>query len=382
MDFRSRLDRARQVMRERGIGVMFLTYGANLWYLTGFHRRRQEVTDSNTYGDYVSGAYVGADDDIVLVAPRMGGATYQQEAARKPWISELRILDESENPKNVLTEVLDRFRIGDKGISMDDRAWSHTSLLLKEKMPRSRVSIASEIIAPMRMIKDADEVAAMQRAGRVTDEVFREIVEYLRKGITEYEVAAEIDYQFARRGSEYPSFNTGIRFAQPGKPSATGAARITSRKLEENDGITFDFGTCLEGYCSDFGRTVFVGDPPAEFRRIHALVMEAQAAGIEKMVSGMMTAQQLDRVSRGIIEKAGYGTGFTHRLGHGIGVTVHEPPFLYKPDDTLLVSGMTFTVEPSIRLPEGYGCRVEDVVMVTEKGGVPFSNYSKELTLI
>jgi len=87
-------------------------------------------------------------------------------------------------------------------------------------------------------------------------------------------------------------------------------------------------------------------------------------------------------VARGIIEDAGYGEFFTHRLGHGIGVTVHEPPFLYIPDETVLVSNMTFTVEPSIRVPNGHGCRVEDVVMVTEKGGVPFSNYHKELTVI
>jgi len=100
------------------------------------------------------------------------------------------------------------------------------------------------------------------------------------------------------------------------------------------------------------------------------------------MVSGTITATQLDRVARRIIERAGYGEGFVHRLGHGIGVTVHEPPFLYQPDETLLVSGMTFTVEPSIHLPEGYWCRVEDVVMVTEKGGLPFSNFHKELTVI
>jgi Xaa-Pro dipeptidase len=100
------------------------------------------------------------------------------------------------------------------------------------------------------------------------------------------------------------------------------------------------------------------------------------------MVSGTITAAQLDRVARGMIEKAGYGECFTHRLGHGIGVTVHEPPFLYPPDETRLSSNMTFTVEPSIQLPNSYACRVQDLVIVTEKGGLPLTNSNKELIVI
>lgn len=102
-------------MARKGIGLMFLTYGANLWYLAGFHRRRAELTDSNTYGDYVIGAYIGADGRIVLVAPRMGGSFYQQEAADKPWISEVRILDESESPRDVMAQVVKSFQVGEDG---------------------------------------------------------------------------------------------------------------------------------------------------------------------------------------------------------------------------------------------------------------------------
>jgi Xaa-Pro aminopeptidase len=383
MDYLGRLRRAREEMGKRGIGLMFLTYGANFWYLAGFHRRRVELTDSNTYGDYVSGAYIGTDDRIVLIAPRMGGSFYQQEAADKPWISEVRILDESESPKDVMGQVVRSFRVGRRGVSIDDRAWAHTSLLFREILPRSPRSIASEIVAPMRMIKDEDEVAAMKKAGEMADEVYGEVLDFLKVGVTEYDVAHEVDYQFVKHGAEGSSFVTGIRFAGAARPSQfPGGARTTVRRLERGDSITFDFGALLNGYCSDFGRTCFVGNPPAEFVKIHDKVMEAQAAAIKAMVSRRITAEQLDVVARSIIEKAGYGPNFVHRLGHGIGVTVHEPPFLYRPDNSLLVSGMTFTVEPSIRLPESYGARVEDVVMVTDKGGIPFSDYSKELTII
>lgn len=381
MDFKGRLERAREQMRERDIGLMYLTRGANLWYLTGIRRRGPELTDSNAYGDYVCGAYIGADEGFTIVAPRMGGTSWRAEAEGKPWVDEVRIIYEDESPGDAMKEVLKSFRVKGRGVSVDDRAWVQTGLLLRESLPGSRLSLALDIIAPMRMIKDEDEVALMKRAGKVTDEVYYEVVDFLKVGVTEYDVAHEVDYQFAKRGA-YNSFVTGVRFSKPGRPRSAASPRTTPRKLEEGDSVTFDFGACLDGYCSDFGRTAFVGKPPLEFLRMHNLVMEAQAAAIERMVNGTITATQLDRVARSIIEDAGYGEFFTHRLGHGIGVTVHEPPFLYIPDETTLVSNMTFTIEPSIRVPDGHGCRVEDVVMVTEKGGVPFSNYHKELTAI
>ncbi|MFB0543705.1 MAG: M24 family metallopeptidase, partial [Candidatus Bathyarchaeia archaeon] len=248
--------------------------------------------------------------------------------------------------------------------------------------PRSEFSIASEIIAPMRMIKDKDEVDVMKKAGEITDKVYGKVVDSLKRGQTEYDVACEVDYQFKKHGVSYTSFVTGVRFRSPKHPWSLSSPRSSPRVLEEGDTISFDFGAVYEGYCSDFGRTVYVGNPPAQVKKIHDKVMEAQAAAIEKMIDGTITAQELDRLARNIIEKAGYGPNFTHRLGHGIGVTVHEPPFLYIPDDTLLRSGMTFTVEPSILLQNSWSARVEDVVMVTDKGGVPFSNYHKELTII
>lgn len=261
MDYKGRLGRAREEMRKRGIGMMFLTYGANLWYLAGVHRRRPELTDTNAYGDYVCGAYIGADGGFILVAPRMGGAFFQREADKKPWIDRVRIIDESEKPKDVLTEVVKSFHLKGRGVSLDDRAWMKSGLLLQQILPDSSFSLASDIIAPMRMVKDADEIAVMQKAGEITDEVYGEVLKFLKVGVTEYDVAHEIDYQFAKRGVEHPSFVTGVRFTRPGKPRQIGALRATRKRLEEGDAITFDFGACYNGYCSDFGRTAFVGEP-------------------------------------------------------------------------------------------------------------------------
>jgi len=381
MDFEGRLSRAREEMRARGVDLMYLRRGANLWYLAGIRRRGPELTDHNTYGDYVQGAYIGAEEGFVLVGPRMGGSGWVNEAEGKPWVDEVRIIDESETPEKVLEEVLKGFDVKG-GVMVDERAWAQGGLLIQRNLPESEMSLASDIITPMRMIKDDDEVALMKKAGEITDKVYGEVVKYLKLGLKEEDVAHEVDYQFTKHGSQQNSFVTGVRFRSPKRPWTLFGPRSTSRKLEEGDTISFDFGGVYKGYCSDFGRTVYVGDPPAKVREIHDTVMAAQSAAIERMVDGTITAEGLDRVARGLIEEAGYGDCFGHRLGHGIGVTVHEPPFLYIPDDTVLRTGMTFTVEPSILLTGSWSARVEDVVMVTEEGGVPFSNYHKELTTI
>lgn len=382
MNFKSRLKHVRKMMREKGIGMMYLTFGANLWYLTGVQRSEPELTDSNTYGNYICGAYIGANEGVTIVAPRMGGEFFQKEAEGKPWIDAVRIVDESEKPKDVLAEVLKPLRLNGSGVSMDDRAWIKSGLLFQELLPNSSFSVASDIIAPMRMIKDSDEINLMRKASEIVDKVFGKVIDFLKIGVTEYDVAHEVDYQFKKHGVEYNSFVTEVRFTNPKKTQRTHLLRSSDPVLENGDAITVDFGACYKGYCSDFGRSAFMGEAPAVYLKIHDLIMEAQAAAIEKMVDGTITAMQLDTVARSILEAAGYGANFTHRLGHGIGVTVHEPPFLYKPDETVLRSNMTFTIEPSIRLPNSYACRVEDVVMVTSKGGVPFNSYHKELTII
>jgi len=383
MDYVGRLERAREEMKKRGMALMYLRRGANLWYLAGVSRAGPELTDHNTYGDYIQGAYIGAEGGFTLVAPRMGSAGWTKQAEGKPWIEEVRIVDEGERPRDVMKDLLNGFRLRGKGVCLEERAWAHTALLFRELLPYSRISNAGEVLEPMRMIKDGDEVALMRKAGEITDKVYGEVVDTLRVGASELEVANEIDYRFRLHGAEQSSFVTAVKFRSPKYPwGLWGSGGPEPRLLEEGDTISFDFGCVYKGYCSDFGRTVYVGDPPEKVRRIHDVVVGAQAAAIERMVGGEVTATQLDSVARGIVERAGYGPNFVHRLGHGIGVTVHEPPFLYLPDDTVLREGMTFTVEPSVLLFGEWSARVEDVVMVTRKGGVPFSNYHKELTTI
>jgi Xaa-Pro aminopeptidase len=143
----------------------------------------------------------------------------------------------------------------------------------------------------------------------------------------------------------------------------------------------YDFGAIYDGYCYDYGRTVFLGEPDAEYQKIYKLIMDSQAAGIAALKSGAMTCEQTDIAARKLIEDAGYGPYFKHRLGHGIGMDVHEPPFLTIGDHTQLQSGMCFTVEPSI-LIERTGARVEDIVVVGPNGGEPLTRGYREMFVV
>jgi len=283
MDYEGRLSRVREAMREKGIALMYLRRGANLFYLTGIKRKGPELTDSNSYGDYIHGAYITLTGGITVVAPRMGASGWQRQAEGKPWITRVRILDESERPKEVLREVIGQLNMRGKGVAIEERAWAHTVLLFRQMMPYSKLSNASEIIEPMRMIKDGDEIEVMKKAGEITDRVYGKVVDGLERGMTEIDVASAIDYEFRKQGAEYNSFVTGVRFRSPSHPWALGESPDEPRVLEDGDTISFDFGCVYEGYCSDFGRTVFVGDPPAKVREIHDLVMTAQGTTIEQM---------------------------------------------------------------------------------------------------
>lgn len=384
MRYDERLRAARDRMGDLDIDLLFLPRrSANLFYLTGIRRHLDHGSDKNAYGDWASGAYIARDGGIIVLAPRMGGAYEQSEADGKPWINQVRLIQEQEDPQDVMRQVIAELAGNAGHVALDDHAWFETSVALQQILPQARFSAASAFIAPMRMIKDADEIAVMRRAALMCDEAFHNTLPILKPGVSEFEVAREIDYQFQRAGADYTSFESNISFVSPKAGSSQTLLRTSlGRKLEPGDSVTFDVGCVLEGYCADFGRSAYVGEPPEEYRRIHSIVLEAQAAAIPAMKAGEITASGANAIARAVIAEAGYDAGFTHRLGHGIGISLHEPPFLDAVNDTVLQAGMTFTVEPSIRVPGQFGNRVEDIVLVTENGGEVFNRYSHDLVIV
>jgi Xaa-Pro aminopeptidase len=383
MDYRKRITALQQRMDEQAVDLIYLTRGANLFYLTGVRRHYDHGTDHNAYGDWASGAYIARTGGVILLAPQMGGGFWLAEGEGKPWIDAVRLIPENASPAEEMRKAVADLSRTVRHLALDERAWAQTILAFNEFLPDARLSLASDLITPMRMIKDADEIAAMRRASEMADAVYTRSLPILRPGVTEFEVAREIDYQFQRAGAEGTSFETGIVFTRAGGAPRQGAARATAeRRLQPGDSVTFDFGCVLDGYCSDFGRSAFVGEPPAEYRRVHDLVLTAQAEAMKAMRAGAITATALNAIARNVIAEGGYDAGFTHRLGHGIGVTVHEPPFLDVVNPTVLRENMLFTIEPSVRVPGQFANRVEDVVLVTPDGGVALNGASHALAIV
>ncbi len=380
IDYVERLNAVRSRMSERQIGLLFLPPGANLFYLTGVRRQETGGTDHNAYGDFVVGGYIALEEGITLLASRMGGKYFEREVQDKPWIRDVRLIRESESPVDVLRAMLAHLDLQGRRIMVDDHAWAKSVLTFRQLLPDAEFALASEILAPMRMIKSEDELHLMRQAGAITEQAFRQAVARLKVGITELEIASEIDYQFKALGAEHTSFVTGIFFGGEAHDRTKGHS--SHKSLAPGDSVMFDLGCVYEGYCSDFGRTAFCGEPPAEYLKVHDLILRAQHAGMEAMKANRATGAQVNASARAIIEEAGYGENFTHRLGHGIGITVHEPPWLDVIEQIVLQPNMTFTVEPSVVVPGRFGNRVEDVVVVTENGGVSLYQADHRLYLV
>jgi Xaa-Pro dipeptidase len=299
----------------------------------------------------------------------------------KPWFEPVRIINEAEDALDVMRQIVDRFDVAGKRVALQDHAWARTVLAFRRLLPEVELVLAGELIAPLRMIKEDAELDLMRKSGQICEAAFHAALDCLKLGVTAWEVECEIDYQLRRMGADFNSFPTNVVMSNPGK-DPTLSLRKPERRLEPGDAVTFDFGCIYQGYASDFGRTAFAGEPPAEYVGMHELVLSAQRTAMEALVAGQITGAQANAIARAVIEEGGYGSEFSHRLGHGIGVTVHEPPWLDVVEDTILQVGMTFTVEPSIRVTGGYHNRVEDVVLVTEAGGVSLYETGRQLYIV
>jgi len=386
MNYVGRIARARAEMVRHGIGILYLPFSSDAAWLTGLGFERPGPTITNRPGDMVAGIYLDALHGPLVVAPRMGGDGVRADAASKPWIREVLILGEPVDYARALRAALHSLHTDGGAVAVPDRAHAGTLLALQELLPEARfVSATGTFIARLRAIKDTDELRAMRAVASLTDDVYATILPQIQPGITEREIAAAIAREGRRRGAETVSFPTAVLFLGGSSRRGRGEAAYsapTDRALERGMGIAFDFGFVQDGYCSDFGRTVFAGEPDAATRAVYDLVIGAQGTAIAAMRADTSSCAATDRVAREPIEAAGYGLAFVHRLGHAIGQDCHEWPSLMVGEGTMLAAGMTFTVEPSVLLPDRAYVRIEDVVVVTQDGGENLMRSPRELTVI
>ena len=376
MQYAERVARVRQAMEARGIDLLFVSPSANLQYLTGIERDRPNYGNVTYPGGWVLGMLVGRDKGPILLAPRMV-ADYDLPA---DVVSDLRVLPDRGDAFDLMRQALTEFGPV-RRVAIENRAWAETAINMQTLLPDAQWGPASELIAPLRMIKDADEIAVMRYAAHIADQVLAEVVPLLKVGMSEQDVALEVDARMTRMGANGPSFTTNV-FTMGPHEAREMREKVSTRPLVEGVSLSFDFGCVWKGYCSDFGRTVHIGEPSAEFRTAYQTVIAAHDAAIREMQTGKITAEGANAVARKVVDDAGFGEHFRHRLGHGIGLDVHEGPFLTEGDATVLQTGMAFTVEPSIYWVGRIGTRIEDVVIVRPEGGETLNQSHNDLRVV
>jgi Xaa-Pro aminopeptidase len=262
-------------------------------------------------------------------------------------------------------------------IAVADRLWATHLLGLQRRLPDATFSPASPVIGHLRAVKDEDELGALRRAGHAADETFRQVLALPFQGRSEEDVARDLADLLVRNGHARADFT----IVASGPNAASPHHEPGGRTILPHDAVVMDFGGELAGYLSDTTRTVVVTEPPEGFEQAYAAVLEAQTAAVDAVRPGL-EAQEVDRAARTIIEAAGYGERFIHRTGHGIGLELHEPPYMVEGDRTVLEPGMTFSVEPGIYLEGRFGIRIEDIVVVTADGVERLNRSTRELQTV
>jgi Xaa-Pro aminopeptidase len=259
----------------------------------------------------------------------------------------------------------------------------HVSMAIRAGLVRSvprgtKLRGVSNIVERLRVIKDADEIDRIRAAVMLASRLFDDVVKVVRPGVYESDVAAELEYAARKAGAEEMSFPTIVA---AGTRSALPHGRASRHRIPQRGFVVFDFGVILGGYCSDMTRTLYVGRPSEQARRMYDAVRQAQQAGVEAVRAGV-SAGEVDRAARSVLRRGGWSRYFTHSTGHGVGLEIHEAPRLAAGQRELLSAGMVVTVEPGAYVPEQGGVRIEDMVVVGAQGPEVLTPTSKDLIAI
>ncbi|MBO2533493.1 MAG: Xaa-Pro dipeptidase [Thermoactinomycetaceae bacterium] len=354
---KERLVRLRAKMSEKGHEALLISHPVNRRYITGFTG--------------TAGMALVTDRDAVLVTDFRYVTQVKQQSPH---------FEVYRHDGDIFQAVADLCRKrGLKSLAFEQ---DHLTYGEVEKLKKSLGDIiavpTSRVVESLRAVKDEGERDAIRKAAAIADRAFERILEELRPGRTEREIALRLEFMMREMGADGASFDIIVA---SGPRSALPHGVASDRVLEEGDLVTLDFGASYRGYCSDITRTVVLGEPNDAQRRIYETVREAQQAAVDAIRPGM-TGKEADRVARDRIKASGYEKYFGHGTGHGLGMEVHEAPRLSPRGEEILEPGMVVTVEPGIYLPEFGGVRIEDDVIVTEDGREVLTQSPKHLIVI
>jgi Xaa-Pro aminopeptidase len=357
---RDRIAQAAGAAAQAGLDALLLTPGPDLRYLTGYDAHPSER---------LTCLAVPSEGTPFLIAPRLELRSVQSSPAGGMDV-EILAWDETSDPYAAVGR-----RLGSPArVGLADQMWAMMVLAFAEALPSARLDLASTVLRELRMRKSAAEVAALREAGAAIDRVHARVPGWLRPGRTEREAAADIAAAIVAEGHASADFVIVGSGPNAAKPHHTPSDRV----LAPGDVVVVDIGgTMPSGYCSDCTRTYAIGAPPPEFAQYYQVLRDAQDAACAAVRPGI-SAQAVDAAARNPITAAGYGEHFIHRTGHGIGLEVHEDPYIVTGNTLPLEPGMTFSVEPGI-YPGPHGARIEDIVACTGTGHERLNQASRDL---
>lgn len=342
---------------EYGLDAMLLNSEPGEYYAVGFHGEGNVVVTAQGCFYFTDSRYIEAANHLITGA-------------------EIAMTGRSRNYRAMVQEVVDRCRI--RKLGFEEGYLSVADYNLWKEGLTAELVPAQKLVDALRAAKDDGEIALMTKAQEITDRAFSEILKFIQPGMTEQEIAAKLQYDMLRFGAEKMSFDpivvSGPNGSLPhGIPSA--------KHVQQGEFITMDFGCKYGGYCSDMTRTVALGEPTGEMRKVYQTVLEAQLAGIAVTKAGV-PGKSIDAAARKVIEDAGYGEYFGHGYGHSLGIEIHESPNANTREETLLPVGAVVSAEPGIYLPGKFGVRIEDVTVLTADGCMVLTKSPKELIIL
>jgi len=359
--FKERISRLVYLMRSSGIAGAIVSPGTNLLYLTG-------LSPSATL-ERLFVLLISSNGEVKLLAPKL----YENEL--KNVSIDVTIWSDSQNPYEVLISIISKCFGSDGKIAVDDNMQAYHMLKIYGFLRKYDLMPLSSFISKLRIIKDEYEISVMREAAKIADKTLERIISEDLRGKKEKEVARLIQNEVIEQGADNFSFDAIVA---SGPNGANPHHMPTDRRISEGDILIIDFGAKYRGYCSDITRTFSIGKPPERAVEVYEIVKEAQERAFQAVREGV-TASEIDAVARDVIARRGYGDRFTHRTGHGLGLDIHEEPYIAPSSEVELKNGMVFTIEPGIYLEGKFGVRIEDDVAIISGKGERLTMTAREL---
>lgn len=364
---KQRVEQLQQWLKEQGTTFAFINSPANVFYLTNY------FTDPH---ERLLGLFIFQDQEPLLILPAMEVAAVKKAG----WTNEVIGYNDSENPWEKLQHAFEKKGVlGAESIAVEKDFLSYSRALnLLNLFPNATLSSLEQKINQQRVIKDTKEIEILREAAAFADLGVEIGVKAIQEGKTEMEIVATIEYELKKKGISSMSFSTMVL---AGEQTAYPHGNPGLNKIKEGDFVLFDLGVVHKGYCSDITRTVAYKSVSPKQQEIYETVLKAEMAAVEFCKPGVRLGE-IDTTARKVIQDKGYGEYFTHRIGHGLGIEVHEFPSMNDANAELAKPGMVFTIEPGIYVEGVGGVRIEDDVLITENGFETLTKFPKELLIV